>query len=85
MEGIQPSDEFVNQFSGSATANLVFVAALLLFRGLKTLCQRDSKCHSKFHMCCCDLDIQDRTVHENPLEDDSEGGIEGGREGEQNV
>ena len=64
----EPNAEFMKQFSGSATANLVFVGALILYRMIKTLCERDSRCHSKIHLCCCDMDIDDRTVHENPLE-----------------
>ena len=55
------NDEFRKQFGGSASANLVFVVAFFLFAGLRKLCSRNSRCHSKFHSCCLEVDIEDRT------------------------
>ena len=60
-----PDTDFMKQFGGSASANLVFVIAFLLFAGIKKLCTRKSKCHSKFHSCCLDVDIQDQTLRDN--------------------
>ena len=61
MEGLVMNEEFSKQFGGSASANLVFVVAFLLFAGLRKLCSRNSRCHSKFHSCCLEVDIEDRT------------------------
>lgn len=61
------SAEFVKQFSGSATANLVFVLALFIYKAFQKCCERDSKCHSKIHTCCFSVDIDDRTIRANHL------------------
>ena len=61
METVAFDEDFVKQFSGSASANLVFVVAFFLMGALKKCCSRKSKCHSKFHSCCLDVDIEDRT------------------------
>ena len=61
MENLLSSDEFVKQFGGSASANLVFVAAFVVVTCCRKLCNRKSKCHSTFHSCCLDVDIQDRS------------------------
>ena len=72
MDDPAVSGEFVKQFSGSATANLVFVVALLVYKAFSKCCERESKCHSKIHTCCFDVDISDRTIRENPLEGEGE-------------
>ena len=59
--------DFAKQFSGSATANLVFVFALLIYKAFQKCCERESKCHSKIHTCCFEVDIDDRTIRANPL------------------
>ena len=60
-----PLDEsqFMTQFTGSASANLMFFVLFMLFTGMKKLCERhsNSKCHTKLHSCCCDIDLEDRT------------------------
>ena len=66
METLIPSDDFVKQFGGSASANLVFVFAFVMIQGVRKLCSRDSHCRGKIHMCCCDFDIRDRTLREKP-------------------
>ena len=58
--------EFMKQFSGSATANLVFVAFFLVYMGCKKLCERKSRCHSTFHSCCLTVEIDDRTIRQKP-------------------
>jgi len=60
-----PDTDFMKQFSGSASANLVFVFAFMMFAGIRKLCARKSRCHSKFHSCCLDVDIQDQTLRNN--------------------
>ena len=68
-------EEFVKQFQGSASANLIFVVAFMMYAGLKHLCQRDSKCKSSFHMCCCDIDVSDRTIHDDPISLDEQNNV----------
>ncbi len=64
MESAVLNEEFMKQFGGSASANMVFVVAFFLFTGLKKLCTRDSRCHSRLHCCCLDVDVEDRTVRD---------------------
>jgi len=59
---IEMSSDFMKQFSGSATANLLFGIAFMVYMGLKKLCNRDSKCKSHVHCCCLDLDVRDKTM-----------------------
>ena len=66
MESAVMNEDFINQFSGSASANLLFVVAFFLFTGIKQLCNRNSRCHSKVHCCCLDFDVEDRTIREVP-------------------
>ena len=60
------NSEFWNQFAGSGTANVFMVLAFGLFMGLKKLCARDSRCKSRIHCCCLDLDVRDRTLRDQP-------------------
>jgi len=55
--------EFLNQFGGSASANLVFVVGFFILSGLKQLCARNSRCHSRLHCCCLEVSMDDRTIH----------------------
>ena len=64
MEETLVSEGFMTQFSGSASANLVFVVVFMVYTGLKKLCNRNSKCKAKFHSCCLDVDISDQTLRE---------------------
>ena len=52
---------FVQQFTGSASANLAFGLIFLVYMGLKKLCERESRCKSKCHLGCIDLDVTDVT------------------------
>ena len=66
MDEALANEDFLKQFGGSASANLVFVIGFLLYTGLKKLCTRNSKCKTKFHSCCLDVDISDQTLRELP-------------------
>ena len=57
---------FVQQFTGSATANMAFAVVFFLYMGLKKLCERDSKCKSKCHTPCIDVSVRDNTIRELP-------------------
>ena len=52
--------DFVKQFGGSAAANLVTVAVLGCLMLLKKVCDRPSKCKSRFHCPCLDVEVMDR-------------------------
>ena len=52
---------FAQQFTGSASANLAFGVIFLLYMGLRKLCERESRCKSKCHLCCIDVDVRDVT------------------------
>ena len=60
-----PTAESVSSFvSGMGTdvaANLVTVAGFAFLFALKKICSRDSKCKTKCHLPCIDVEVQDRT------------------------
>jgi hypothetical protein len=58
--------EFWNQFVGSSSANVFTIVAVGLLLGLKKLCNRPSRCKSRIHCCCIDLDVQDKTIRSQP-------------------
>ena len=58
--------EFWDQFVGSGSANLITIAVVALVMGLKKLCDRNTRCKSHLHCCCLDVDVRDRTLHEQP-------------------
>ena len=58
----EESTEFIKQFSGSAAANGLTGLILLIMFGLRKLCTRKSKCKTKLHTCCLDVDIRDDTM-----------------------
>ena len=39
---------------------------LLVLFGLRKLCNRKSKCKTKLHTCCLEVDIRDDTVRNSP-------------------
>ena len=59
MEGLI-SDEFMQQFSGSAAANGITVAIIGALMLLKRLCDRPSRCKSHLHCPCLDVEVMDR-------------------------
>ena len=61
-------DEFMKQFSGSASANVVTVVLVGFLLVLKTLVSKKCK-HSKCHSLCIDLEIDTNGENE---EDDIE-------------
>jgi hypothetical protein len=58
---LELTGEFMNQFGGSAAANLVTVAVLGVLVLLKKCCDRPSKCKSHFHCPCLDVEVVDRS------------------------
>lgn len=60
------SGEFMKQFGGSAAANGITAIILVILFGLKKLCSRKSKCKTKLHTCCLDVDIRDATMRNSP-------------------
>lgn len=60
------SGEFMKQFGGSAAANGITAIILVILFGLKKLCNRKSKCKTKLHTCCLDVDIRDDTIRNPP-------------------
>ena len=58
---LELTGEFMNQFGGSAAANLVTVAVLGVLVLLKKCCDRPSKCKSHFHCPCLDVEVMDRS------------------------
>ncbi len=53
--------EFGQQFGGSAAANLMTIALVGVFIGLKKLCNRPCRCKSHLHCPCLDVNIMDRS------------------------
>ena len=51
----QDPNEFMKQFGGSATANLVFCIAFFLYKFLESRCKH-SKCSSNLSWCKCSAD-----------------------------
>lgn len=62
MSEEEAQTEFIKQFSGSAAANGLTGIILLVMFGLRKLCTRKSKCKTKLHTCCLDVDIRDDTI-----------------------
>ena len=64
MSGVEQEvpGEFMKQFGGSAAANGITGIILLVIFGLRKLCNRKSKCKSKLHTCCLDVEIRDETM-----------------------
>ena len=70
--------EFGQQFGGSAAANLMTIALVGVFIGLKKLCNRNSKCKSHIRCPCIDVDIVDRnqnTLRTAPESTDDSGPV----------
>ena len=58
----QAAGEFAKQFSGSAAANGITLLIIGVLYGLKKCCDRPSRCKSKLHTCCLDIEITDKSV-----------------------
>ncbi len=54
------SDEFLQQFTGSAAANGITIAVIGVLVLLKRLCDRPSRCKSHLHCPCLDVEVMDR-------------------------
>ena len=53
--------QFWDQFVGSGSANAVTMCVVAVLWGIKKLCTRDSRCNSRFHSCCCEINMRDVT------------------------
>ena len=74
MEALGADTEFLNQFAGSSSANLITIVVVGIVLGLRKLCERKSKCKSHVHCCCLDLDVRDQTLRQSPLPADDNTG-----------
>ena len=57
-------------------ANVLTVGMFGLVYALKACCSRESKCKTKFHSCCLDVEMVDRTEradHPPSVSEDQEG------------
>ena len=57
----QAAGEFAKQFSGSAAANGITLLILGILYALKKCCDRPSRCKSKLHTCCLDIELTDKS------------------------
>ena len=57
-----PDGEFMKQFGGSTAANGLTMLIFAVLYGLKKCCDRPSRCKSKLHTCCLDIELSDRSV-----------------------
>ena len=60
------SSEFMKQFAGSGAANMLTLVAFGLFWCARKLLSRNSKCKSRLHCCCLDVEVADKTLHQPP-------------------
>ena len=68
MEDPATTSQFLEQFTGSASANLLCVVVVMLGVGIKKVCSRESKCKTHVHCCCLDISLKDKTIRSLPLE-----------------
>ena len=64
--GTGAESEFMKQFAGSGASIMLTLVVFSLLWGLRKLCNRETKCKSHLHCCCCDIDLQDKTLREAP-------------------
>ena len=57
----EAASEFSKQFSGSAAANGITVLVFGVLYALKKCCDRPSRCKSKLHTCCLDIELTDKS------------------------
>ena len=70
--------EFMKQLGGSAAANALTMLIFGVLWGLKKCCDRPSRCKSRFHSCCLDIEVSDRRETQRkkgPISSDGEGEI----------
>ena len=60
------SSEFMKQFMGSGTANILTICVLGVCWCARKLLSRNSKCKSRLHCCCLDVEVADKTLHKAP-------------------
>ena len=56
----EQNGEFMKQFGGSAAANGLTMLIMVVLYGLKKCFDRPSRCKSKLHTCCLDIEVSDR-------------------------
>ena len=57
----EPSGDFTKQLSVSTAANGLTLLILGILYGLKKCIDRPSRCKSKLHTCCLDIEMSDRS------------------------
>ena len=57
----ESASEFSKQFSGSAAANGITMLVVGLLYAVKKCIDRPSRCKSKLHTCCLDVEISDKS------------------------
>ena len=57
----ESASEFSKQFSGSAAANGITMLVIGGLYALKKCIDRPSRCKSKLHTCCLDVEISDKS------------------------
>ena len=67
MEDPATTSQFMQQFGGSASANLLCVVVVIIGIGIKKLCARESRCKTHLHCCCLDVDMRDKTARSKEL------------------
>ena len=68
--------EFIKQFGGSAAANAFTMLVFGVLWALKKGGDRPSRCKSKLHTCCLDIEVSDRSKtdrREGPISLDGQG------------
>ena len=73
----EAASEFSKQFSGSAAANGLTMLVLVILYGLKKCLDRPSRCKSKFHSCCLDIEVSDKNQTSRGVAPISKDGPEG--------
>jgi len=68
MDDASETSQFLEQFTGSASANVLCLVLLGVGMGIKKLCARESRCKTHVHCCCLDVDMRDKTIREKPVE-----------------
>ena len=73
MEDPATTSQFLEQFTGSASANLLCVIVVMLGLGIKKACSRESRCKTHVHCCCLDVSLKDKTIRSLPQVESEEG------------
>ena len=72
----EPTGDFNKQLGVSTAANGLTLLILGILYGLKKCIDRPSRCKSKLHTCCLDIEVSDRSStkrKESPINPDEQG------------